>query len=107
MNEERIKHLRSFILEDPGNPFNKYALAMEYYESDAQSSLELLVSLMEEHPDYLPTYYKAAHLFWESEQWEKADTVFQKGMKLASDQQDQKTLNELKSSYQNFLFEKD
>ncbi|MEM0941629.1 MAG: tetratricopeptide repeat protein [Bacteroidota bacterium] len=107
MNSKRIKLLKKFVEEEPKNPFNKYALAMEFYEYDPPKSLDILKTLLKEHPDYLPSYFKTAHLFWEMEDLEKAKDVFVKGLSLAQEQGDQKALSELKSAYQNLLFELD
>lgn len=107
MNQERIRLLEEYIQAEPTNPFNKYALAMEYYEADSIKSLELLQSILREHPAYLPSYFKAAHLLWEEERWEEADNVFQKGIQLATDEGDEKALKELKSAYQNFQIDWD
>lgn len=107
MNEERIRLLKEFIAEEPTNPFNKYALAMEYYEVDPSESLALLHQLLKDHPEYLPSYFKAAHLLWDNEDWDEADTAFQNGIQLAEKQEDQKALHELKSAYQNFQFDRD
>ncbi|WP_420318721.1 tetratricopeptide repeat protein [Ekhidna sp.] len=107
MNSDRITLLKKYMDEEPDNPFNKYALAMEYYDKNPSESLTLLKSLLSDHPYYLPTYFKAAHLFWEAENWDKADEVFQKGIKLAEDQNDQKALQELKAAYLNFEFDRD
>lgn len=107
MNEQRIKLLKQYIEKEPDNPFNKYALAMEYYDSLPEESISLLESLLQMHSEYLPTYFKAANLFWELEQMDKADEVFRKGIELANQQQDLKALQELKASYQNFEFERD
>ena len=107
MNSDRISLLKQFIKEEPANPFNKYALAMEYYDSQPKDSLEILLSLLKDHPDYLPTYFKAAHLLWDEERWDEAETAFRKGAQLAAEQDDQKALLELRSAYQNFEFDRD
>lgn len=107
MNEERIKQLQQFIEDDPKDPFNKYALAMEFYQPDPQRALELLKNLEEDHPDYLPLYFKLAHLLWEKEQWEEAARVFKAGIKLAGQQEDKKALSELNAAYLNFQFDMD
>lgn len=107
MNVERIRLLEVYISEEPTNPFNKYALAMEFYELEPAKSLELLRELLVQHKDYLPSYFKAAHLLWEQEQWEEADSVFRKGIDLASAQADQKAIQELKSAYINFEIDRD
>lgn len=80
---------------------------MEYYEVDQEESLKLLRSLLTEHPEYLPSYFKAAHIMWDLELWDEADQVFQNGISLAEKQQDIKATQELKSAYQNFQFDRD
>ncbi|MEP1033205.1 tetratricopeptide repeat protein [Ekhidna sp.] len=107
MNNERIKLLEEYISEEPSNPFNKYALAMEFYESQPEKSLDILKLLLTEHPTYLPSYFKAAHLLWDNECWDDADSVFRKGIDLAAELEDKKALHELKSTYQNFQLERD
>ena len=107
MYSDRIIMLKKYIKEEPKNPFNKYALAMEYYETSPSESLTLLKSLLSDHPDYLPTYFKAAHLLWDEELWDEAETTFRKGARLAAEQDDQKALLELRSAYQNFQFDRD
>lgn len=107
MNSDRIELLKQFIKDEPSNPFNKYALAMEYYHSNPNESLQLLRTLIQDHPDYLPTYFKTAHLLWDEELWGEADKVFQKGIELAIKQKDQKAILELRSAYQNFQIDRD
>lgn len=104
MNEDRISLLKKFIEEEPHNPFNRYALAMEYYKTEPATALGLLEQLLIEHPDYLPTYYKAAHLYWEINNWELAEKTFLTGLELAAQQNDQKALLELRSAHLNFRF---
>ena len=105
MNDHRIKLLQQYIENEPENPFNHYALAMEYYEVQPEKSLDLLEELSQKRPDYLPTYFKLAHLYWEYDNLDRAETIFKKGIELAEEQSDQKTLEELKVAYQNFLYE--
>ncbi|NQZ77867.1 MAG: tetratricopeptide repeat protein [Ekhidna sp.] len=107
MNPARINLLKEFIEKEPKDPFNKYALAMEYYEAAPNQSLELLRKLIANHPDYLPSYFKAAHIMWDQELWDEADTTFDVGIQIATKQQDQKALQELKSAYLNFQFDRD
>ena len=107
MNEKRIELLKSYIAEEPQNPFNTYALAMEYFEHAPEHAAELLLSLSEQHPDYLPTYYKAANLCWELGQLSKARTLFEKGIELAKSQKDEKALGELNTAFLNFQFEEE
>ena len=107
MSEARINLLKQYIEEEPNNPFNQYALAMEYYETAPDESLELLRNLIKNHPEYLPSYFKAAHLMWDAELWEEANITFETGIQIAEKQQDQKALQELKSAHLNFQFDRD
>jgi tetratricopeptide (TPR) repeat protein len=107
MSDARIQMLRKFISDEPNNPFNTYALAMEYYERQPDQSLTLLQQLLEDHHDYLPTYFKAAHLYWNLEEWEQAESIFEKGIQLAENQQDEKAKKELKAAFQNFQIDMD
>ena len=107
MSEERIALLRKFIEEEPENPFNQYALAMELYEKIPEEACRILANLSQDKPNYLPTYFKLAHLYWDFEEWDKAQSIFERGIILASKQDDQKALRELKSAFQNFEFERD
>lgn len=107
MNADRIELLNKYILEEPNNPFNRHALAMEYYERQPEIALNHLNQLLDQFPEYLPSYFKAAHLLWDYEDWDKADQVFSNGIALAEKQKDQKALHELKAAYQNFEIDKD
>ena len=35
----RIEQLKQFAKEDPNDPFNKYALALEYQKTDARKGI--------------------------------------------------------------------
>ena len=107
MNEERIKLLQSYMAEEPDNPFNAYALAMEYFDHAPEKAAKLLMGLTEQHPEYLPTYYKAATLFWELEDIPNARSLFEKGIALAKMQKNEKALGELNAAYLNFQFEEE
>ena len=71
MQEESLKILSELIKTEPEEPFNRYALAMEYAGKDTVESLRHLEVLLEIFPEYLPTYYQAATLYAEQEKEEK------------------------------------
>ena len=81
---DRKSLLKQYISEEPKNPFNWYALALE-----------------------IPTYYQAAFLFDSLGMLDQAKKTFEGGINLATSLQDQKAIKELKNAYQNFLFEND
>lgn len=106
-NLNRIQLLTQFTKEEPENPFNWYALALEYINSKPSETVTIFDKLLKENPDYLPTYYTAAIFFDQQNQIEKAKLIFEKGIYLAQKTNETKTLNELKNKYQNFLFDHD
>jgi tetratricopeptide (TPR) repeat protein len=101
---DRIKQLEEFFKEDPNDAFNSYALALEYLKSDPQKSYELFESLLNKHPDYLPTYYPFAHLLTELRQPDKAESIFKQGIDVARRVNDPKTLRELSAAYNDWLY---
>lgn len=102
----RIELLKQFIQEDPNDPFNKYALALECLSNGlSDEANDWFVVLLKDHPDYLPTYYQAAHYYWDQEKIDEAESAFLEGIKLATEMNDQKALKELNAAYQNFQFE--
>jgi hypothetical protein len=58
----RLDTLLQFYKEEPDDPFNIYALAMEYQKTDVKKALDHFALLLQNHDSYLPTYYQAAKL---------------------------------------------
>jgi Tfp pilus assembly protein PilF len=106
-NLDRLQLLRDFIKEEPENPFNFYALALELREKDHEEASELFDYVLVNHPDYLPVYFPSAHYFAELNALQKARETFEKGIHLAQSKNEEKALKELKNAFQNFLFEND
>ncbi len=102
MNEERIQQLIRFVQEEPGEPFNVYALAMEYINDQPLQARRYLDQLLTEYPEYLPTYYHAAALYADLDERERAAELYQKGITLAKAKNKQKTLQELQRAFQAF-----
>lgn len=107
MNENRLNLLKKYYEEDPHDPFNIYAIAMEYINSDTAKAKEYFNILLNKHPEYLPTYYHAAELYANSGDKDLAENIFVRGIELAKKQNNLKTLRELQTSYNNFLFDED
>lgn len=95
MQEQRIKYLETLVAEEPDEPFNQYALAMEYLQSHPQKALEQLTVIVSNFPDYLPTYYQLSTLLMNTEQLEKAFELAENGIALAIKQKNDKAFKEL------------
>lgn len=106
MITERLTKLFKFTEVDPNDPFNWYAIAMEYLSiEEYNKAREYFEKVLNEHKDYLPVYYQAAQLYMDLNEDEKADEVFKKGIELAKNQKNALTERELRSAYDEFLFE--
>lgn len=104
-NLTRIKQLQQFIKEDPSDPFNLYALALEYLPEDKNRAEAYYDDLLTRFPKYLPTYFHAANLAVELDKPAKATQIYEKGISLAQEQQDAHALRELKTAFLNFQLE--
>jgi len=105
---DRINALKNLLADDPEDSFLHYALGLEYVKAgDTELALERFEILLHKHPDYLPVYYQAAHLYLENNNRENADIAFKKGIALANRLGNNKTYQELMNAYNNFLYEED
>jgi Tfp pilus assembly protein PilF len=105
MQEERLKILLKYLEEEPNDPFNMYAIAMEYLNKDSLLAKFYLEKLLNEYPEYLPTYYHAAAIYFELEEFEKAEHTYLLGIEKAQQQHSKKAFDELNRSYRMFLDE--
>ena len=96
----RLQQLQQFLSDDPSDPFNVYALAIEYQKSDIQKSKELFLELLTEHPKYIPTYYHYGKLLQEMNALKEAQNVFENGIQYAQELNELKALRELRAALQ-------
>lgn len=101
----RITQLQQYVNEDPADPFNLYALALEYQKTDEGKALDIFNRLCQEHAEYIPTYYQLGKLHQASGKNEMALQVFERGIEMARKQNDLKALRELQAAKQELLFE--
>jgi len=101
MNHSRIELLEKFIADDPSDPFNYYALALEHLQTNPVKSGELFDMILANHPAYLPVYYTAGTFFADQANDAKALDILRKGVELAKKISDFKALRELQGALQN------
>jgi len=102
MKTTLLDKLLVFYKEDPNDPFNLYALALEYQKHDAKQASGYFERLLSDFPTYLPTYYHAAQFFSDCQWYERAKETFEKGIQLASEQANTKAHQELVRAYRAF-----
>ena len=102
----RIDHLRQFIKDDPTDEFPRYALALEYLHADPQTARKEFEDLLIRFPDYLPAYYPAAHLMIDLGDEKRAEALFLRGIEISQQQKNQKTEQELRTAYNQWLFDR-
>ncbi len=114
----RLHQLLDFLKKEPNDTFLLYAIATEYLKTDVQKALEYYKNLLQNHSNYIPTYYHAAELYANLEDYKKANQTYLKGIEICQkvihqsqkenkevDKITLKSLQELKSAYELFLME--
>lgn len=101
MNDARIEMLEKFIKEDPSDPFNYYALALEFQQTNPTKAKQLFDDLLVNHAEYLPVYYTAGTFYAALEDEPRAVEILNKGVELARSISDHKALRELQGAIQN------
>lgn len=96
MEQDRQALIHQMLKTNPDDPFLIYAAALEYRKkNDKESTLNMFKKLVDEHPDYLATYYQIGKLYEEMGKLESAISFYKKGREVAKKQNDLKTLSEL------------
>ena len=100
--KQRVEQLKSFLKDDPDDPFTRFALAQEY-EAMGQTgrALEIYEALADEHPDYVGTYYHLGKLYEQLDRTDDAIETYESGIEVAEDQNDYHTRSELQDARMN------
>jgi len=90
-----LEQLEQFAREDPDDPFNHYALALEYLKTDPSIAQRLFEQLIVHHGQYVPTYYQLGQLYAEQGKTEQAISIFERGIVAAREAGDNKAMREM------------
>lgn len=96
----RLQQLIEFLKENPGDAFLTYALATEHLKlGHTEVALRHYEALVNDHPDYVGTYYHLGKLY--EALGRKADAVvtYEKGMQAARNKRDMHALSELQGAH--------
>lgn len=100
MDNTRITKLLSFLTQDGQDPFILYALATEYNAINlTDKALYYYRLLVDEHPDYVGTYYHLGKLYEKLGESELALSTMKAGMQVARKKGDHHAYNELQGAY--------
>ncbi len=98
----RLERLLEFFNNEPNDAFLKYALATEYVRLNNEDlALKFYLDLVNNHEDYVGTYYHLGKLYESLNQKEEALKTYEKGIQVARKIKDQHALNELLGVYNN------
>lgn len=88
--------IEDMLSSNPDDPFLKYAAALEHRKTGGMDIAgNIFEDLVENHPDYLATYYQLGKMYEDRGDVEKALETFRKGHQIAQAQNDTKTMGEL------------
>jgi tetratricopeptide (TPR) repeat protein len=103
MNTKRLEQLINMKKEEPNDPFLIYAIAMEYAKMENfDESIAHYEQLVNEHEDYVGTYYHLAKLYETLKMPDKAEGIYEKGLMIAKKIADHHAHSELLSAYNSF-----
>jgi tetratricopeptide (TPR) repeat protein len=100
MHRNRLQKLLDFQKNEPNDPFLKYALATEYLSSnEPDKALLYYEDLLQNHADYVGTYYHLGKLYEALDRKDEAISTYQKGMLAARKSNDMHAFSELQAVY--------
>jgi tetratricopeptide (TPR) repeat protein len=105
--QNRIRQIEKMLDEDPNDPFLHYARCLEYTSDSYFAGRPFWEKILNQFPDYLPSYYQAGVCFDNLGLKMMAIEIWKKGVDEALKQQDFHALTELKNILQNALLEED
>ena len=99
MSSQRIDQLKEMLKNEPEDSFLNYALALEYAKAgDQKKAIELIEALLSRNKNYLGAYYQLGSLYEQITDIQRAVITYEKGIIIAQQQQNRKTLGELKQA---------
>ncbi len=92
----KIELLQHYLDESPTDPFLHFALAKEYESAgNPAAAIERYEYLLQQHEDYVGTYYHAGKIYEKMHWYQKAMDCYDKGIQIARKARDQHSASEL------------
>jgi tetratricopeptide (TPR) repeat protein len=100
MQSNRLEKLLEFLQNEPEDEFLLYALATEYLRlNETDKALQYYENLVNNHPDYVGTYYHLGKLYEALNRKPNAISTYEKGMEVAKRKRDNHAFSELQAVY--------
>lgn len=101
---DRIATFKNFIARAPGDPFPRYGLAMEYRSrGDLATAWTAFSELLDQFPDYVPTYLMAGGTLSALGRRDEAADVYRRGIEVATRRSDPHARGELETALNEIL----
>ena len=101
---DRIATFKSFIARAPKDPFPRYGLAMEHKSlGDLAAAWAVFSDLLEQFPEYVPSYLMAGGTLIGLGRREEAAEVYRRGIEVATRKGDPHARGELESALREAL----
>lgn len=96
MSHNRLELIAEMLEKNPDDTFLNYAAALEHRKGNKlPKAIKIFKKIVEQDPDYLPTYYQLGKLLEETGKPVEALKVYKKGHELAVKVNDIKAMGEL------------
>ncbi len=102
---EKINKLLEYLKASPKDNFLRHALALEYIKiDDDNAAKDLFLSILQDSPDYVGSYYHLAKLLERVGETTLAIEWYEKGMIEAKKAKDNHSYNELQAAYEDLVY---
>ncbi|MEJ2076869.1 MAG: hypothetical protein P8020_00655 [Acidobacteriota bacterium] len=96
METTKLEKLKNLVEQNPSDAFVRYGLALEYRSLGLEESArDCFEQLIEENPDYVPTYLQFGQMLIDLDEIEGAQEVLTRGVEVSRRQGDLQAASEL------------
>ena len=98
MNQERLSTLNKLVAMDADDTFSRYALGLEYRDSEPRTALEHLSEVVKRDANYVPAYFQSGLIHSEMGDYRAAQEWLERGMVIARKVGDSHALGEMQEA---------
>ncbi|MGB3948024.1 MAG: tetratricopeptide repeat protein [Bacteroidia bacterium] len=96
MSNQRLDYILQMLKTEPNDSFLRYALSLEYAKlNELEKAIETIEALLKDDSNYVGAYYQLGKLYEQIGNAPLAIDTYKKGIIIAQQQNNRKTLGEL------------